>query len=455
MGCVAVLDHGKSNTRMVVFDAEGRQRAERTRPTPTDATGPYPAEDVEALIPFVVDALAEFAQRFDIATIIPVAHGAAGALVDADGLVRPVIDYEHSATPDLNAAYDAVRPEFAETGSPPLPAMLNLGRQLFMLADAHSDAVAQASAFLALPQYWAWVLSGEMASEITSLGAHTDLWDPWNGRPSTLVARQGWARLIPPLRRAGDALGPLRPEIAAATGLGRHTQVLTGLHDSNASLVPYLSAGADPVAVVSSGTWAIIMNIGGDTARLDPAADMLANVDVLGRPTPSARFMGGREHALISGDDQPGTLAAAEAVLEAGTLALPSFSDQGGPWAHSKGQIIGDVPQIPGARSALAALYCALVSDDILSRLGASGPVQVDGPFAKNPVWLAAMAGLRPEGIVPRDGASPAAGAAMLARARERARSQPAPPPPRPYAQKLDLARYRSLWQTALAQHLS
>ncbi|MEL6234160.1 MAG: FGGY family carbohydrate kinase [Pseudomonadota bacterium] len=444
MGCVAVLDHGKSNTRLVVFDAEGRLRAERKRPTPTSTSGPYPAEDVEALLPFIIDALAEFAQRFDIATIIPVAHGAAGALVGRAGLVRPVIDYEHSANPALNAAYDARRPPFEETGSPPLPAMLNLGRQLFMLAEEHPDAVAQATAFLALPQYWAWVLSGELASEITSLGAHTDLWDPWNSTTSTLVTRQGWARLIPPLRRAGDALGPLRPEIARATGLGPQTQVLTGLHDSNASLVPYLSAGADPVAVVSSGTWAIIMNVGGDTARLDPAADMLANVDMLGRPTPSARFMGGREHALLAGDDQPGTLAAAQAVLEAGTLALPSFSDQGGPWAHIKGQILGEVPQIPGAQSALAALYCALVSDDILTRLGAHGPVQVDGPFAQNPVWLAAMAGLRADGIVPRDGASPAAGAAMLARPPARPE-----PPPEPHAQKLDMARYRSRWQTA------
>lgn len=447
MGYVAVIDHGKSNTRVAIFDAEGGQVAERSRPTPTAASGAYPSEDVEALIPFVLEALAAFSPQYGIESIIPVAHGAAGALIDRDGLVLPVVDYEHTPSPALNEAYDALRPPFAETASPRLPAGHNLGRQLYMLETAFPDAVARAEAFLPLAQYWAWVLSGRMVSEVTSLGAHTDLWSPSRQTTSSLVARLGWGRLIPPLRKAGDAIGPIRPEIAQRTGLDPATRVLAGLHDSNASLVPYFSDGSGPVAVVSTGTWIIVMNVGGDSAYLDPAADMLANVDILGRPTPSARFMGGREFATIAGEDAPASIETAWAVLQAGTLALPSFSAQGGPWASLEGRILGHLPPMPGARSALACLYCALVTDNLLTRLGVTGPVFVDGPFAQNDVWLAALSGLRAGGICPQGAASPAAGAAMLARAAPKTS-----PAATAYPERLDLGSYRQRWMAAIDQ---
>ena len=55
-------------------------------------------------------------------------------LVDAKGdLVMPILDYEHDGPDRLAADYDAVRPPFAETGTPRLPIGLNLGAQLFCL----------------------------------------------------------------------------------------------------------------------------------------------------------------------------------------------------------------------------------------------------------------------------------------------------------------------------------
>ncbi len=156
-------------------------------------------------------------------------------------------------------------------------------------------------AFLAYPQYWSWRLSGVAASEATSLGAHTDLWRPYEGRLSSMVDKLGWRRLFPPMRKAWDTLGTLKPEVAAATGLAPDVRVICGAHDSNASLVPHLISRRDPFTVISTGTWVIIMAVGG-TARLDPKADMLANVDVRGEPVPTARFMGGREYAVLAGD---------------------------------------------------------------------------------------------------------------------------------------------------------
>ena len=103
----------------------------------------------------------------------------------------------------LAAAYDAARPAFDETGSPRLPLGLNLGAQLYWQFQTFAQAKA-ASAILPYPQYWAFRLCGVAATEATSLGAHTDLWNPRLRDLSSLVDRQGWRQLMPPVRGPGE-----------------------------------------------------------------------------------------------------------------------------------------------------------------------------------------------------------------------------------------------------------
>ena len=78
-------------------------------------------------------------------------------------------------------------------------------------------------------------LTGVAASEVTSLGCHSDLWNPHARAFSTLVGEMGWRRLFPPMRRAADMLGSLLPEIATRTGIDPETPVACGIHDSNGS----------------------------------------------------------------------------------------------------------------------------------------------------------------------------------------------------------------------------
>ena len=216
-----------------------------------------------------------------------------------------------------------MRPPFEETLSPNLPRGLNLGRQVYYLQRRFPAEFAAARAFLAYPQYWSWRLSGVAATEFTSIGAHTDLWRPKEGQLSSMVDRLGWRRLFPPMRNAWDTLGTLKPEVAAATGLAPDVRIVCGAHDSNASLVPHLVSRRDPFTVISTGTWVIIMAVGGK-GRLDPKADMLANVDVRGEPVPTARFMGGREFAVLAGE-APADADEADvaARVASGALAFP------------------------------------------------------------------------------------------------------------------------------------
>src|SRR4029077_21226741 len=233
------------------------------------------------------------------------------------------------------------------------------------------------------PQYWAWRLTGVAASEVTSLGSHTDLWAPRRGDVSSLVKALDVESLLPPLRGAFDPLGPIKPEIADRTGLAPETQVFCGIHDSNAALLPYLVSRQTPFTVLSTGPWVILLCVGLPLDQLDPCDDTLANVDALGRPTACGRFMGGREYAVIAGGGDNPDPAAIERVAAAGAIALPCFSGQGGPYATTKGVIHGDVAGHD--RTALATLYCALVSDLLLTRMGASsGDLVVEGTFSGN-----------------------------------------------------------------------
>ena len=445
---VAVLDIGKTNVKLALFDG-GRLRWEKSAPNRMMPGPPYPHEDVEGAWDFFLDALREARRTQQIGAIVPTAHGAAGALIGETDLAAPVMDYEFTGVETIEPNYAPLRPPFSESLSPKVPAGLNLGRQLAYQKWRCPELFAKATHFVAYPQYWAWRLTGVAASEVTSLGSHTDLWAPRQGHVSSLVKALGVESLIPPLRRAFDPLGPIKPEIAAATGLAPDTQVFCGIHDSNASLLPYLVSREAPFTVLSTGTWVILMCVGLPLDQLDPRDDTLANVDALGRPTACGRFMGGREYAVIAGGSGNPDPAAIERVVASGAIALPCFSGQGGPYATTKGVIHGDVAGHD--RSALATLYCALVSDLLLTRMGTTGgDLVVEGTFAGNLAFCEILGALRPKQRVfaAKDAAGTARGAAMLAH------WPPAcpvvAPTPVPAAAIVGLDAYRDAWTRSI-----
>lgn len=396
LDATVVLDIGKTNVKLVLLDAGGNVIAEQRSPNSIVHGGPYPQHDTERIWDWLLAGLGNFARRARVGAIVPVTHGATAALVDDAGLVLPVLDYE-SALPEQAAGYP--RPPFAETFSPCLPAGLNLGRQLAWQAGALPEQFARAKHILMYPQYWAWRLSGVAASEITSLGCHTDLWQPVARQYSSLVETMGWAGLFPPMKPAWEALGTLLPELAEHTGLPSSCKVVCGIHDSNASLLRYLGEGAG--TVLSSGTWLIAASFGTRLEMLDEQADMLANVNALGEPVACMRFMGGREFAALAGPT-PAVCSSAdlEQLIARGTFAMPSFAESGGPFSGRAGFFAGTAPASDQERYALATLYCVLMSDYCLDALGAAGPVMVEGSFTGNPYFAPLLAALRPQQAV-------------------------------------------------------
>ncbi|MGK5026852.1 FGGY-family carbohydrate kinase [Janthinobacterium sp. RB2R34] len=411
-----VLDIGKTNAKLTLLDAAGAIVAEQRCPNSIIQTGLYPHYDTERLWDWLQTTLAAFSQLARISAIVPVTHGATAALVDDEGLVLPILDYESSLPQALAAEYAALRPAFADSLSPQLPCGLNLGLQLYWLAKTYPQQFARARHILTYPQYWAWRLCGVAASEVTSLGCHTDLWQPQQGSFSSLVHHMEWTQLFPPLQAAWTALGPVRNHPALSG-----CQVLCGIHDSNASLLRYLETEANdqPRTVLSTGTWAIAAAFGAPLDRLDETADMLANVNALGQPVACMRFMGGREFSVLAGaSPQVCAMADIERLVRQSTLALPCFAESGGPFVGQAGCIEGPSPRTAQEHYALATLYCALMSDYCLDALDAQGPVTVEGSFTDNPHFASLLAALRPgrDVAVSQDASGTTCGGWMLHR---------------------------------------
>jgi sugar (pentulose or hexulose) kinase len=323
-----------------------------------------------------------------------------------------------------------------------------VGAQLHWLLQTQTGLEARLAHVLTYPQYWGYRLTGEMATDVTSLGCHTDLWNPWEKRFSGLVDRLGLAGRIAPARRSAEVIGRLRPDLALQTGLPADTPVTVGIHDSNASLYPYVLGRDVPFAVVSTGTWVVAMAVGGDSVALDPARDVLVNVNALGDAVPSARFMGGREFELIrAGSEAKPTEADRAAVLAEGAMILPAVEPASGPFPGRKMRWMAE-PQSAGPRMVALSWYLALMTDTCLRLIGARGATIIEGPFARNPDYLAMLAVLRPEGVeIAASATGTSAGAALLCLDR------PAAVPTTAIAQPLEagaLRAYADRWQGLL-----
>lgn len=452
---LGIIDIGKTHARLFIAEpGVGVLSTSRLELRDTGDPGVLRQLDIRAIEDWVIDALRAHPRRERIGTLIPIAHGAAAALVDGDGTVLVAPDYEDSRFESIGEAYRPLRDPFELSYSPFLPLGLNLGRQLFYLERHAPHLLARTRHLLLYPQFWAWLLSGVAASEVTSLGCHSDLWRPLSRQPTDLAASRGWANLLPPLRPAGDPLGAISAEVARATGLNRECRVLTGLHDSNASFLAHFARHPQGAfAVVSSGTWTIVMAHGASLKPVREALDMLVNVDAAGRPVVTARFMGGREYEVIAG--LPGLQVQPshedmQAVVTACALALPSFSQAGGPFARLTGRFIRAERLNPPQRAALAALYLALMTDYVLDMIEFDGDVYVDGPLSQNGIYVEVLSTFRSgRKVYSSRGSAAVAAAAHLCGvgpiAQEYASAKSELDPSR-------LDNYRSMWRDAVSE---
>lgn len=463
---IVVLDIGKTVAKVSLWDATGAMIARESRANETVATEYYRALDTDGIDHWLGKTLSEFATVGRIGAIVPVAHGAAAAILDKDGLAAPVMDYEAEIPSSIRALYLGERDCDQDTGSPAMDLGLNLGLQLYYQQQILPELFKAQTIIVPWAQYWAYRLSGAAVCEVSSFGAHTDLWDPVKHRPSRMAVRMGWASRFAPFSKASDRAGPISPEWAKRCGLPTDVAIYTGIHDSNAAL---LAARANPevaakgATILSTGTWFVAMrslasNQTFDIEKLPYDRGCLANIDPDGRPVPTALFMGGRElellsaggkHRIDSAADQSALLEAARHCLSSGAMILPTTTPGIGPFASHPGGWKNrptDALQVTAAM----ALYAALVADAALDLIGSENMLVIDGRFGNATVFTRALTALRGATDVYTSGAENdvSLGALRLARPNLSATGQ------LKRVEPLDapVIEYRSRWRQTLAE---
>jgi rhamnulokinase len=140
---------------------------------------------------------------------------------------------------------------------------INTLYQLLAMKLAGSPLLETAQTLLMMPDLFHWLLSGVKCNEMTEAST-SQFYNPvagdWAGE---LLDKLGLPRhILGRIEQPGTRLGPLRPSIAAQTGLQNAAVVLPGSHDT-ASAVLAVPADSRPGAkpdwcYISLGTWALI-----------------------------------------------------------------------------------------------------------------------------------------------------------------------------------------------------
>ena len=214
--------------------------------------------NVEALFAELQTGLALAGQRgLPISSISVDAWGLDYFLLDENGAVmEPTFCYRDSRNQrGIDRTLDTLPWEtlYEETGIQFM--QIN---SLFQMAAESPERIERMRTFLPLGDGFNYLLSGVAKAEI-SLASTTQLYNPrtrnWSDK---LLEAFGWPRAkFPELIPSGTRLGKLKPELAAASGLGEIEVLATCSHDTGAA-VAAVPADGDQWAYLSSGTWSLI-----------------------------------------------------------------------------------------------------------------------------------------------------------------------------------------------------
>ncbi len=431
--CIAVFDVGKTNKKLVVFDSQLRLLDSSYATFPTIRKGDVELDDIDSIDAWLFEQLAAHARRHPIRVVAVCTHGATFAAVDAAGRPVPgVISYTTDPGGEFNEEFYRVFGASDRlqrvTATPRFSSLLNVAKGVYFLKTRFPDDFARVRHILNYPQYFGFLLTGKVGAEATYVGCHSYLWDFGAGRWSSVARDLGIIDMLPArVQRSWDVLGTITPEAARRTGLDPSTIVTMGIHDSNASLLPYLIKAKEDFVLNSTGTWCVVMKPSRE-ARLedeDIGKVVFYNLDAFSRPVKTTIFLGGMEFdtyvgllKAISGsegssDFDPGIYG--RILREKRLFILPEMFPGTGQFTGSRARIIEDGTTIPFeavqkgqsvpaffrdpavARPALI-ISLALQTEVALRRAGmkAGEALYVEGGFRRNESYNTLLAGLCP-----------------------------------------------------------
>lgn len=214
--------------------------------------------DIDSIFNEIVAGLKKCFERYgDIDSLAIDSWGVDYALVKGGKAIKPVYAYRDGRTEfAIKAVHDIIPFEtlYERTGISFQP--FNTIYQLY--ADKITGRLCEADAFIMIPEYLNYLLTGIIKKEYTNasttglINAETKEFD------KDIISALGLnEKLFTPLFDGGETVGNLRPEIAEKVG-GNLTVKLCLSHDTASAFYTAGKLGGKRSALLSSGTWSLL-----------------------------------------------------------------------------------------------------------------------------------------------------------------------------------------------------
>ena len=389
-----VLDIGKTNVKLTFVDSINNKTIKffTTKQKNIYRHG-IKILNSNSIFEWALKKITYIGRKHNLDKFVCTAHGTSIALISYDDKeLLACTDYEYKFDKLFNS-YKKIAPKFNESFSPFLENGLNIGQQIYYLYKRKQKLIKETKYILNYPQYIVWKLTSSFSSEISYVGCHTHLWDFKRNKLSSFVKKIKLEKKFPKIRKAWDTIGQRK--------IGEsNLKIINGIHDSNASYLYFKNSDIKNFTLVSTGTWYIIFNQKTPLKNLNPSLDMLANIDVFGKPVPTMRFMGGREYDHLMGVFKiSNKTRAIKNFSFHDYLIYPSYASGGG-FSINKINIGFYEGLNKGQIYYLICLYISFVINFCLNQMKSSNTIILDGPITKNITIMKILSSLRKKQIV-------------------------------------------------------
>jgi len=416
---IAVIDLGKTNKKIVIFSPDLEIISKESTQIEEKNIEGIISDDILKINEWILSVLKEKNSKYKISVISPTTFGATVVSIDNTGnLVFPVISYtnepEEKTRKKFYDIFGKKEEIYLKTATPGYGQLLNAGLTLFWMKETNPEKWNKIKHILFLPQYEGYFFTGKKAVEYTSIGCHTYLYD-FKHKNWSNIAREIGVKIPKKISLPWSVLGNLKPEISNLTGLNKNCKVTVGIHDSNASLFPYLLKKKRNFLLASTGTWCVFMYPGADF-RLsveDMYKDTLYYIDPFGKPVRASRFKGGEEHdyyvKLIESKYKGNVLKLSldikilnSIISENKCFVIPTLTPGSGLFPYSKPEIIEKDKFYQSMEIAYHVLCLSLSIQSYFAIKQVIGekkniPIFVEGGFRNNSIYMSILSALFPE----------------------------------------------------------
>ena len=395
---ILIFDVGKTNKKVLLFDEQYKLfREESVQLDETTDEDGFPCEDLNALTTWIQEKFSDCLSRKDI-EVRAVNFSAYGAsFVHLDEKLKPCTSlynylkpYPENLKKQFYDSYGGEDVVARQTASPVLGS-LNSGMQLYRLKYQQPVVYHKIRCSLHLPQYLSFIVCGSLATDVSSVGCHTNLWDFQKDKYHDWVYKEELDLKFAPLHK-GD-------NIIEGKVNGNNIGVGIGLHDSSAALIPYLSSFHESFILISTGTWCITLNPfnHSELTSGELKQDCLCYLSYNGQHVKASRLFAGYEH------EQEVKRLAAHFSKSIDGYQLVGYDDALG----NKMLLENDAPLQPFSQTdlnefgtydeAYHSLMMNIIRQQVKSTTLVLGKTStkkifVDGGFGKNPIYMNLLA---------------------------------------------------------------